>query len=663
VTDLATEVLPRAPFRGIESFRYIDAPIFFGRDNEAWDLVKKTAIYRGVLLYGASGAGKSSLIHAGVLPRVLAEGFVPDRLRVQPRSGEEIVVERLPLSDDKGAAYLPSFFDPSPHGPRRIVLSVEAFLSQLDSASNSRRPLLMFDQFEEIVTLFEEVNHDNLSEARAAQSRILDALITVIRDTSLPVKLLLVFREDYLAKLMTLFKACPNLFDHYLRLLPLPTSAAYQIIRGPFEKFPGQFGTELSADLARGLASAIDDHAGSRTLTELQVICLRLWQAEDPESAFDQLGVQGLLEDYMAAALDNLGDELRDPALSLLEHLVTSSGTRNVVSGEDLIQRVESAEHFARAKLERALLALETKARLLLRERRRDLYVYEIVSEFLVPWISRHKAERLAHAQLQVDIERAEQTHKARLHAFMTAHSVEDRILALAMFEELLTPQGTRNSVSSEALSSVPLGSDVARRDVLRQLVQQGIVTLEPRLGGLFAQLSDDVLVKCVLEVLRAEVATRSQLVRLRDAMEALDAALKADFRVDSRRLLMQRELTELHKQRAQVTWTAESTELMLRSMIVLEHPPELVREWAARYAQLPDLPDAKSLVYDSASGRRGNGGVLSLEELRAINLSRSEWQPSPEQAEAIWISELVKADESERQDLWYWTRKVANDS
>jgi hypothetical protein len=660
VTELATEILPSVPFRGIESFRYIDAPIFFGRDNEAWDLLKKTAIYRGVLLYGTSGAGKSSLIHAGLLPRALTEGFVPDRLRVQPRAGEEIVVERLPRTDETEAAYLPSSFDPLPHGPRRVVLSVDAFMDRLESASSQRRPLLIFDQFEEIVTLFEEVHRGNLSEALAVQSRILQAITTLIHNTSLPVKLLLVFREDYLAKLMTLFKACPNLFDHYLRLLPLPTSAAFQIIRGPFEKFPGQFGTELTTELAQRLASAIDDPAGFQTLTELQVVCLRLWQAEDPEEAFKKRGVQGLLEDYMTAALDNLGDELKNPALALLEHLVTSSGARNVVSGEDLVQRVESEGAFSREKLQRALVALETRARLVLRERRRDLYVYEIVSEFLVPWISRHKAERLAHAQVQLDIERAQQMYKARLNEFMARHSAEERILTLEIFEELLTAQGTRNIVAYGTLVSLPVGDADSRRDLLGQLEQQEIIT---RLGGHFIQFSDEVLVQCVLEVLRAESATRSELIRLRDAIRAVDAALKADFRLDARRLLMQRELTELHKQRERVTWTTESTELMLRSMIVLEQPPEVMREWAGRFAQLPDPPDAESLVYGCAGGRRGNGGVFSLEELRAINLSRSALHPSPAQAEVIWISELVKADQDERSDVWYWTRRVVNDS
>jgi hypothetical protein len=124
----------------------------------------------------------------------------------------------------------------------------------------------------------------------------------------------------------------------------------------------------------------------------------------------------------------------------------------------------------------------------------------------------------------------------------------------------------------------------------------------------------------------------------------------------------MQRELTELHRQRSRVTWTVESTELMLRSMIVLEQPAEILREWASRYAQLPDLPEARSLVVSgSAGGIWRNGGVLSLEELQAINRTRSEWEPSREQAEVMWVSELVKANDEERSDVWYWTRKVAH--
>ncbi len=69
--------------------------MFFARESEARSLIRLIVLYRGVLLYSDSGAGKSSLINAGIIPLAITEGFQPERIRVQPKKGEEIVVERL----------------------------------------------------------------------------------------------------------------------------------------------------------------------------------------------------------------------------------------------------------------------------------------------------------------------------------------------------------------------------------------------------------------------------------------------------------------------------------------------------------------------------------------------------------------------------------------
>ncbi|HEX8129774.1 MAG TPA: hypothetical protein VF527_11790, partial [Pyrinomonadaceae bacterium] len=394
--------LPDMPYRGIEAFRYVDQPIFFAREEETRKLLRYVAVYRGVLFYGDSGSGKSSLINAGFIPAIMAEGFTPDRLRVQPHPGKEITVERISISPDGAAPFLPSNFHQDEETAMRTVMSAAELKTRLQALPPDRRPLLIFDQFEEFATLFEAVPRgEAVAQAQEAQAAILRVLLELLRDPSLPVKLLFVFREDYLAKLNKLVSLFPDLSDQYLRLTPPGTDALNKIIRGSFDKFPGHYGKEISEELTRTLATAIQERSegGKLNLSEVQIACLELWKSGQPEELFAAKGVQGLLEGHMADSLKKLPSGLHDAAVALLSRMVTPSGTRNIISEYDLISQVQEDERIPEERLKAALHALVNDTRLVRRERRYDTYFYDIVSEFLVPWIMQQKSERLTYAE------------------------------------------------------------------------------------------------------------------------------------------------------------------------------------------------------------------------------------------------------------------------
>jgi hypothetical protein len=344
-------------------------------------------VYRGVMLYGESGVGKSSLINAGLIPEAQRLGFHPERLRVQPRAGEELVLQRIATAGDD-VGLLPSLLAPEHDSSSRIVLSTNVLEERLGDACTSHRPLIVFDQFEEIVTLFEEAG------AGEARQRLVELIVRLLRGP-LPVKLLFAFRQDYLSKVKQLLAACPELVDQALLLTPPAADTLPTIIRGPFESYPGQFARELSPDLAERLRTALAERfsAGDLSLSEVQTVCLRLWQADEPEALLAAKGVQGLLEDYVGEALEAFPPDLRGAAIAVLGQMLTSAGTRNVMSAEDLIQRVREDEDIPPPLLQEALERLESESRLVRRERRRDLYLYEITSEFLVPWISGRRDE------------------------------------------------------------------------------------------------------------------------------------------------------------------------------------------------------------------------------------------------------------------------------
>jgi WD40 repeat protein len=279
----------------------------------------------------------------------------------------------------------------APHGDSasQIAFSIVSFERQVRAACEDRELLLIFDHFEDIVVLFDGV------ESEEARERVIWMLIGFLCEDSLRVKLLLVFREDYLGRITELLAACP---DRFLSSLPLRTpkaEALERVIRGPFEHYPGHYDPELTPSLAQALLSLLAERfeAGDVSLSEIQTVCLRLWQSEKPQVLLVSRELKGILEDYLNEELDEMAPEMRETAIMLLSEMVTPACTRNVISGEDLAARISVDNDISPTLISQTLEQLDQRSRLVRCERRRELRLYEITSEFLVPWISERREQ------------------------------------------------------------------------------------------------------------------------------------------------------------------------------------------------------------------------------------------------------------------------------
>ncbi len=202
-------------------------------------------------------------------------------------------------------------------------------------------------------------------------------------------------------------RARPELVDQALRLGPPSADALRAIIRGPFERFPGRrlrarARRRAGAAAARGARPSASAPARS-SLSEVQTVCLRLWQSADPDARCSpRRACRGCSRTSSARRSTAFApDACAPPPIALLSQMVTAAGTRNVISAEDLRARVrERGSPTSRRRCStRRSTRLERDSKLVRRERRRDLYLYEITSEFLVPWISRRREELRAYAR------------------------------------------------------------------------------------------------------------------------------------------------------------------------------------------------------------------------------------------------------------------------
>lgn len=159
----------RCPYPGLHAFEPEDHPVYFGRERQVEEVLEKLAdpACSFLIVSGASGSGKSSLIKAGVLPRLIGE----EGRYLYMRPGEEGEgSDPFRVLAYAVKAWLPG----SPRSGelaktwRRSPGALAQTLDELDPAAQS---WLVLDQMEELYTHCPE----------AAQVPFLDALFAAIR--------------------------------------------------------------------------------------------------------------------------------------------------------------------------------------------------------------------------------------------------------------------------------------------------------------------------------------------------------------------------------------------------------------------------------------------------------------------------------------------------
>src|SRR5262245_38320553 len=112
---MTTQTTSAGPYRGILPFRYVDRHLFFGREQFLEEFLAQILAFRLVILFGRSGAGKSSLINAGLIPALEKEGLGFDRLRVGSEAATPLIVDRIPRTERQDGDFLPSVLRPRGH--------------------------------------------------------------------------------------------------------------------------------------------------------------------------------------------------------------------------------------------------------------------------------------------------------------------------------------------------------------------------------------------------------------------------------------------------------------------------------------------------------------------------------------------------------------------
>jgi len=397
-----------SPYVGPRSFRRGEA--IYGRKKEIRDLLHLLIAERIVLLYSPSGAGKSSLIQAGLVPALERKGF-----QILPT----VRVNLLPPPDLPVNRYLYSTLAALEEGrPAEEQLPPEQLgMLNLEQYLGLRAPLdadtvLIFDQFEELLT----ADPTDL-EAKLAFTRQLGAALERRR-----IWALVALREDYVGALDPFIEPIPNRFRERFRLGLLGVAAARQAIVEPAAAVGVAFDDSAAQQLIDDLRLVQVQRPDGTTAPEpgpfvepvqLQVVCLRLWQRLAPDDVhIDDADVAAVgdvdssLAEYYAARVEEL---CADPALGARERVVRDWFDTRLITERGIRAQVVQEPGATQGLDNRAIRRL-IDAHLVRAEPRRGVTWYELTHDRLVAPIQRDNAAwRAAHlSQLQIQSARWE---------------------------------------------------------------------------------------------------------------------------------------------------------------------------------------------------------------------------------------------------------------
>jgi TIR domain len=215
----------RPPYPGLLAFQEEDAAIYFGRDDDIRRLIERLNARRAqggaqlVALLGASGSGKSSLLRAGVIPRLKRAGrtwIVVPPMRPQVHPVDELA---RALAVGGGADWRKLQGDLLGANVARVLDGIAGDL-RTKAGANEAQILIPIDQAEEL-----------FGAADPEQSAHFLEILSQAMSSELPFMAVMALRSDYLGRLQSATQLTAR-FEEF-SLGPMPVARIPQIIQGP----------------------------------------------------------------------------------------------------------------------------------------------------------------------------------------------------------------------------------------------------------------------------------------------------------------------------------------------------------------------------------------------------------------------------------------------
>ncbi|MCB1176364.1 MAG: hypothetical protein KDK36_02185, partial [Leptospiraceae bacterium] len=310
------DVGARSPFKGLAYFEEKDQDLFFGREKVTEDLINAIEAKSIVALAGTSGSGKSSVVHAGVIPGLRKKGYIIFKFRPGSNPIQSAIQGLNRRTDKKNKNG-----DLKKEDDRRERESdLRTILRSILEDNKDKKVFLLGDQLEELFTLF----NDEMEKKELGNS-----ILDIANEFKDRFRFLITIRADFWGKLLedpsfgSVVGDSGDKKDMGVRffLSPMNTDELRSAIEEPLKKFNLQIQEELT-DL---MISSLSGQSGGLPL--LQFCLEELWKRQEDYTltyeAYKEIGeVKGALATYAEQIYKSLKKVEKDALKKIMVQLI-----------------------------------------------------------------------------------------------------------------------------------------------------------------------------------------------------------------------------------------------------------------------------------------------------------------------------------------------------
>jgi Novel STAND NTPase 1/SIR2-like domain len=451
-----------SPYKFLDYYRESDAPIFFGRRKETNILVADIITTRLVILFAKTGTGKSSLINAGVRPRLHEEGYVTFWIRVEDDPAQ---AARKVFRDEVPQAFTPE-------------INNKPLSEQLQAVVNflKKPAVLFFDQFEEFF-----IHRDEEAARRFAEVAqvFIKEVGKIYRNRQTDVSIVFAMREEFFHEMDVFRDEIPSIFhnDSTLRLRWFDDDQAREAIVLPAH----DAGLEFSPELVSLIIDELRQSPKGIEPAQLQIVCDTLWAERyfDLDGAFEsRFGrVKGILKSRLEKDIaTNLADDELAAFEKLLPELTHSERQTKRVRAVD---GIEQSLKVAPGSLDAVIAKLE-ELRLVVKSKHSTGVFIEWTSDYvagrarsLKNYVQFILLERLLHKfRDKAEAKMRDVGDSAEPRDLSTVEGAEDEFETLSMARRLLGEIGAISNGSTQTKALELLKLAMEQRDLANDALE-----------------------------------------------------------------------------------------------------------------------------------------------------------------------------------------------